>query len=211
MIEEKKETYWSRFAEGYEEGVEYIVGTSIQNAITKKLSEERNLGKVLELGCGTGYFTKTISKNAEHVFATDLSDEMLQEARNKLEKYSNITIKKIGCENISFPQQSFDAVVAVNLLHFIEKPEVCLKESYRVLKDGGLLILVDYTGYGMNWFNRMKLIFRFLKMCGKPPAYTQAKLSPDGLKSLVKNAGFKIKDMQIIGDKTKALFLRGRK
>ncbi len=211
MIEDKKETYWSRFAHGYDEGVEYIVGRTIQDEITRRLSEERNLGEVIELGCGTGYFTKTIAKNAVHVLATDLSDEMCEEAKIKLKRFQNISIKKVDCENIPFPPHRFDTVVAVNLLHFIKKPDVCLKESNRILKDNGSLLLADYTGYGMNWFNKIKLIFRFLKKCGKPPSYTQTNISPDSFNSMVIDAGFKVEEIQLIGDKTKALFLKGRK
>ena len=211
MIDIRKETYWGRFANGYDQGVDYIVGKEIQNVFNRKLSEEHDLGEVIELGCGTGYFTKTIAKNALHVLATDLSDEMLKEARTRLKRIQNIAIQKVDCENIPFPQQIFDTVVAINVLHFIENPDECLKESFRILKDGGLLLLADYTGYGMNWSNKIKLIFRFLKKCGKPPRYVQANLSPDDFNSLAVNTGFRVEKILLIGDKTKALYLRGRK
>jgi ABC-2 type transport system ATP-binding protein len=211
MFEGRKETYWGRFAQGYDEGVEYIVGNDIQKTIEQKLSEERKLGRVIELGCGTGYFTKTIAKNAVHVLATDLSDEMLQKARIRLKTYMNVGIQKIDCEDISFPSQRFDTVIAINVLHFIEKPDLCLKESYRILNDDGLLILADYTGYGMTRYNRLKLVSRFLRKCGKPPRYAQANLSPDDFSSSVVDTGFRVEEVQLIGTKTKALYLRGRK
>ena len=211
MPELKKEEYWSKFAHGYDEGVDYIVGKAIQQEIVKRLSEEHNLGDVVEFGCGTGYFTKVIAQNAECVIATDLSDEMLEVARTQLKAFQNITIQKADCENVSFPSGKFDTVFMANVIHFIENPFEALQESYRILKDGGLLLLVDYTGYSMKWFEKMKLGIRFIKKCGMPPRYAQANLSPGEFSSLIEGAGFTLEKIQLIGEKTKALYLKGRK
>jgi len=211
MPELKKEEYWSKFAHGYDEGVDYIVGKAIQQEIVKRLSEEHNLGDVVEFGCGTGYFTKVIAQNAECVIATDLSDEMLEVARTQLKAFQNITIQKADCENVSFPSGKFDTVFMANVIHFIENPFEALQESYRILKDGGLLLLVDYTGYSMKWFEKMKLGIRFVKKCGMPPRYAQTNLSPDEFSFLVEGAGFTLEKIQLIGEKTKALYLKGRK
>jgi ubiquinone/menaquinone biosynthesis C-methylase UbiE len=210
-MEQKKEKYWSKYAYGYDEGVEYIVGRPIQQTILKRLSEERNLGEVIEFGCGTGYFTEAIIKNAKHVIATDLSDEMLEEVKVKLKDYQKVTIEKADCESTSFPSERFDTIVMVNVIHFIENPHRALQESYRLLRDGGLLILADYTGYGMKLFDKMRLGIRFLRRVGIPPRYAQANLSPEEFNSLVESIGFKAEELQLIGDKTKALYLKGRK
>jgi len=211
MVEYKKEKYWSKYAYDYDEGVDYIVGKDIQKTIIERLSEECDIGEVIEFGCGTGYYTKVIAKNARHIIATDLSDEMLEVAGTQLKEFQNITIEKADCESTSFPSKRFDTVVMVNVIHFIENPHKSLQESYRILKDGGLLLLVDYTGYGMKWFEKMKLVIRFLKKCGNPPRYAQTNLTPDRFNYLVESAGFKVEQVQLIGDKTKALYLKGRK
>lgn len=211
MLELKKEEYWSKFAHDYDEGVDYIVGKDIQQEIIKTLLEQHNLGDVVEFGCGTGYFTKVIAKNAEHIIATDLSDEMLEVARTQLKEFQTITIQKADCENVSFPSGKFDTVFMANVIHFIKNPTKALRESYRILKDKGLLLLVDYTGYGMKRFEKTKLGIRFIKKCGMPPRYFQTNLSPEDLCSLAEGAGFKIEKIQLIGEKTKALYLKGRK
>ena len=207
----KSEEYWSKFAQGYDDGVDYIVGKAIQLDIIKRLSEEHNLGTVIEFGCGTGYFTKVIAKAAEQVIATDLSDEMLEVAKTQLKGFQNITIQKADCENVSFPSEKFDTVFMANVIHFIKHPLKALCESYRILKAGGLLLLVDYTGYSMKRFEKMKLGIRFVKKCGIPPRHFQTTLSPDEFDSLVKDAGFNIERTQLIGEKIKALYLKGRK
>jgi len=211
MTEYKKEEYWSKFANSFDEDQAYIVGRAIQQAVIRRLSEESDLGEVVELGCGRGFFTKAIARNATQVLATDLSDEMVEAAGTELKEFQNITVQKVDCENTAFPSEKFDTVVMVNIVHFIENPDKCLQESYRILKTGGVLLLADYTGYGMSWFRMMKMGMRFLKKWGKPPRYAKKGLSPDELGSLVEGAGLKVEKVQLIGDKTKAIYLKGRK
>jgi 2-polyprenyl-3-methyl-5-hydroxy-6-metoxy-1,4-benzoquinol methylase len=211
MTEYRKEEYWSRFASTFDEDQKHIVGEAIQQTIIGRLSEESDLGEVVELGCGRGFFTRAIAKNAIRVLATDLSDEMLVIARTQLEDLQNVTVEKVDCENTAFPSGRFDTVVMVNVVHFIENPTKCLQESYRILKSGGVLLLADYTGYGMSWFGMMKMGMRFFMKWGKPPPYGKKSLSPDELGSLVEREGFKVEVVQLVGDKTKAVYLKGRK
>jgi hypothetical protein len=55
----------------------------------------------------------------------------------------------------------------------------------------------------MNWFEMMKMGIRFFRRCGKPPAYSKGKLSPEELCSLVESAGFKVEEVQLMGIKQK--------
>lgn len=211
MTDYKKEEYWSKFANTFDEDQKCIVGGAVQQALKERLSGESGLGELIEFGCGAGFFTKVLAENASHVVATDLSDEMLAVARTQLQDLQNVTVEIADCEKTDFPDGKFGSVFMANLIHVIENPSIALQESYRILKDGGLLLIVDYTGYGMKWFEMMKMGIRFLRKWGKPPAYSKGKLSPDELCSLVESAGFKVEEVQLMGDKTKALYLRGRK
>jgi ubiquinone/menaquinone biosynthesis C-methylase UbiE len=143
--------------------------------------------------------------------ATDYSDEMLAVAKKQLKDLQNVTVEKADCEKTDFPDGKFGSVFMANLIHVIGNPSITLQESYRILKNGGLLLIVDYTGYGMKWFELMKLLFRAMRKFGKPAPYSKGNLSPDELRSLVERAGFKVEEVQLMGDKTKALYLKGRK
>jgi ubiquinone/menaquinone biosynthesis C-methylase UbiE len=212
MAEYNKEKYWSKFANTFDEDQAYIVGGAVQRqAIIDRLSGERDLGELIELGCGAGFYTKVLAANASHVMATDLSDEMLAVARTQLKDLQNVTVAKADCEKTAFPDGKFSSVFMANLIHIIENPLKTLQESYRILKNGGLLLIVNHTGYGMKWFEIMKMGIRFLRRWGKPPPYSKSKLSPDELRSLVESAGFKVEEVQLIGDRSKAIYLKGRK
>ena len=208
-VAEHEEAHWTRFARAYDRKGERVVGVAILQAIVQRLAEERDLGEVIEFGCGTGYFTRAIVENAKHVIATDLSDEMLQVARVQLRKFDNASVQKADAERTSFPPGRFDGVLVANLIHVVERPLRCLQESYRILRDGGLLLVVDFTGYGMSRFERMKLGTRYVTEFGIPPRHSRNRLSPDELSSLVERAGFRVAEVELIEEKTNAVYLRG--
>jgi ubiquinone/menaquinone biosynthesis C-methylase UbiE len=203
--------YWSNVARIYLSDQEYIVGKEILGAITERLYGEGELGDVLEFCCGSGYFTKAIAKNARQVIATDHSDEMLDMARIHLQGFQNITTQKADCEDTSFPSERFDTVFIANLIHVAENPLRVLQESHQILKDKGLLLVVDFTVYGMNWFEWMKMAVRYLRKWGMPPRHGRSRLSPEQLVSLVEEVGFSTEEVELIGERTKAIYLRGRK
>lgn len=123
------EDYWGRFSQNYENNQEYVVGADLLNAITQKLSELSGLKNVVEFGCGTGYFTKTIIRNASTICAVDLSEELLAVAENRFKDNPKITTQKEDCMNTSFPAAKFDSVIMANVIHVVENPLKALQES----------------------------------------------------------------------------------
>jgi ABC-2 type transport system ATP-binding protein len=190
---------------------EYVVGQSILELIQKRLSEERDLGDCVELGCGTGYLTRAIAGNARHVTATDLSEEMLQVAQTQLGEFQHVTIQKAECTNTGFPAESFDSVLLANLIHVIEDPLPCLQESHRILREEGRLLVVDLTSCGLPLIKKARLGLRYLRTWGPPPRHGQNHLSPEDLARLARSAGFRVEDLQLLQAEMNAVYLRGRK
>ena len=211
MREHKAERYWGKFSHTYDRDGEYVVGRPILQAIETKLLTERCLGDVVEFGCGTGYWTRAIAGNAQHVIATDLSDDMLEVAQHQLRGLQNVIIQKADCAMAPFPRARFDSVLMANLLHVIDRPLRCLEEGYRILRHGGILVSVDFTSYGMKASQKVRLGFRYLKRWGLPPRRGRDDMSPDELALLVESARFKVENLRLIEAGSNALYLRGRK
>jgi ubiquinone/menaquinone biosynthesis C-methylase UbiE len=207
----REERYWSQFAPSYDRDGEYVVGKPILQAILTRLSEEQDLGDCVDFGCGTGYFTRAVAARARHVIATDLSDQMLEVARTQLSDLPNVTIQKEDCANTGFPSESLDTVLMANLIHVIDGPLSCLQESHRILRAGGLLIVVDFTGYRLGLSQTVQLGWRYLKRWGLPPRHGKNDLSPEELVHLVERAGFKVKDMHLLEGGSNAIYLRSLK
>lgn len=205
---EGRERYWSKFAETHDSDTAYVVGINTIRVVEEMLSEVTNLGKVVEFGCGRGFYTRIIAEAAEKIIATDLSEEMLYQAKKELDKFQNVTVKKVDCKKTPFQDDSFDTVFTANMIHIIRNPLLTLKESSRILKRGGSLLIVTYTAYGMKTIDRLRLYRRFYQKFGIPPCYIRD-FSQSHLDSIVKSVGFKIQKSELLRGDTNALFLRG--
>ncbi|MFC2154015.1 class I SAM-dependent methyltransferase [Candidatus Altiarchaeota archaeon] len=103
---------------------------------------------VLDVGCGVGYGSAALARKAKHVVGIDNSRKALERGEKKYVKgvtgrkqVSNLSLRQMSAEAISFPDDSFDHVVSFENLEHLEHPEKMLAGVRRVLKNGGVLIL----------------------------------------------------------------------
>ncbi len=108
----------------------------------KMLSEHLRPGMtVLELGCGTGYFTQELARSGADVVAIDVSPELLAVARAG---YSapNVRYEIQNACTLSYPDVIFDSVIGSSVLHHLEIAKG-LREIYRVLKPRGAIYFTE--------------------------------------------------------------------
>ncbi len=96
---------------------------------------------VLELGCGTGYFTRELARSGADIVAIDVSPELLQIARTSCSA-PNVRYEIQNAHEFSYPDAVFDSVVGSSVLHHLEI-EGALREIYRVLKLGGTICFTE--------------------------------------------------------------------
>jgi ubiquinone/menaquinone biosynthesis C-methylase UbiE len=208
---EKEYKYWGRLASTFHQDNLYVTGVSINQAIKSWLVQQFNEGDVvLEMGCGTGFYSEMVIEKVKQLIATDLAPEMIEQAKRHLAQSTNVEVQREDCYNTSFEDNAFDAVLMTNLLHIVMDPLTVLTESRRVLKDNGRIVIVDVTGYGMKLVKKMALGLRFLKRYGRPCSYSR-NLRTEELVGMVRGAGFLVEDCKLIGKDTKAVYLSGMK
>ncbi|MCX7634748.1 MAG: class I SAM-dependent methyltransferase [Syntrophales bacterium] len=205
------ETYWGRHAAVYDEGVDYVVGRGLRTAIVRKLSREKDLGHLLECGCGTGFFTKAVAPRAVSVTATDISSAMLAVAKNRLSCFGNIAFSRVDGERQPFPATSFDTVLIANVVNTVKDPARVLREAHRVLRYGGWIIVVTYTSQGMTAPALVELSLRYLERFGPPPPWGLKNYHPDELRQLVEQVGFTVRHLCVLGEGPRAIYLKARK
>lgn len=103
--------------------------------------------KILEVGYGPGVTIQKIFNRCEDVFVAgiDISEVMLKQASKRNAKYINenkAVIKRGSVENIPFEDDYFDKVMGINVSLFFPSPVENFKEIKRVIKPGGMLIIV---------------------------------------------------------------------
>jgi SAM-dependent methyltransferase len=211
MDEANRESYWGRFARDYDQLAEFVVTRDLREQVLRRLLEEKNLGKVLECGCGTGFYTEAIAQRARHVTASDVAEEMLAAAGRRLGRHPHVLMRLADCRQVPFPAAHFHTVFMANVLHAVEEAPTVLRESHRVLKTGGTLIIVCYTDDGLNWMEKMELAGRFMQAFRFPPPHGLKNYSPVELRGLVEGAGFRVEALEVLGRIPKAIFLKGKK
>jgi len=100
--------------------------------------------RVLEIACGTGYWTHFLSETAQSIVATDVVQEMLEIAKAKQHKCP-ISFCKEDAYNLSFRDGSFDGGVANFWFSHIPKDRInsFLEEFHRVLQIGSIVFMAD--------------------------------------------------------------------
>ena len=96
---------------------------------------------VLELGCGTGNLWighDEITDKFEKLILTDLSDGMLEKAKENLGKRKNTEFRIADIQDLPFDDDSFDMVIANSMLYHIPDLRKGIREVRRVLKDNGI-------------------------------------------------------------------------
>ena len=212
METQNKETYWSRFVNDFEEKQSHVVGQEILLLAHQELLKEVNLGNALELGCGTGLYTETLQKNSKNVVATDFSKEMIVFAQQERGNLENVKFQQADALNLEFDAESFDTVFMANLIHVIGDADKLIKQSKRVLKKGGKLIVNSFAINDMSFLNRITMAFRYIKTFGKPSVEaTKEKTTQKSVETLLTSNGFEISKSLLLGRKYKSFYITGIK
>jgi ABC-2 type transport system ATP-binding protein len=126
-------TYWDRNAIGYDGGIDHVFGNNLRSIIRDTLHKEQHLGRTVEFGCGTGFYTRVLAQLSDQVSATDISEKMLDLTREKIKGLSTIDVEYQNCEKTSFPPESFDTVFMGLVFQFADGP-VTVDEMHRIGK-----------------------------------------------------------------------------
>jgi ubiquinone/menaquinone biosynthesis C-methylase UbiE len=132
-----------------------------------------NAASVLEVGCGTGHFTRWLAERGFQVVGLDLSRVMLLEAA----KYNGQRYVLADASALPFDGRSFDVVALITTLEFLADQRQALSEAVRVARKGLLLGVL----------NRLSLLTRKRKASARAPWDEARFLSPTELKRLIRD------------------------
>ena len=142
--------------------------------------------KLLEVGCGPGYYLRCAERwfpNCE-IYGLDIDNSLVEFAKMHVKK---ATIIRHDGQEIPFPDRTIDVVVSLQVIEHIEKPERFFAETYRVLKENGLLLIAAPNPAGIS-----------AKMLGagwQGYRYDHISLkSPLEWRDLMRNSGFQVLD-----------------
>lgn len=128
-------------------------------------------GKVLDVGCGTGFGCAMLQKSCEQVIGIDISPDAI--------KYAKQSFIVGDAQNLPFFDSYFDGIAAMEVIEHVHNPGQTMREIYRVLKPKGVLVISTPNSRGIHSEN----------------PYHLKEFTLSEFKTLVQKNGFKIREV----------------
>ncbi|KAM9363987.1 putative methyltransferase [Pholidichthys leucotaenia] len=125
----------------------------------------------VDLGCGTGQFSRLLAPHFKEVVGLDISECQLEEART-VPGFPNVTYRKGTAEELLFSDGSIDLLTAASAAHWFDQSKF-LAEASRVLKPGGCMALLGFCDSNTRFHyqdcgEKLKIIYEEIKQVLSP-------------------------------------------
>lgn len=127
---EQNAVFWRKNARRYDRAT-LVLNRRFSEMAALVAEDLRGADRVLEVAAGTGLVTVRLATAVTSLIATDRSPQMLEvlSGRLKQERVANVDVRIADAASLEFPDHTFDAVVAANLLHLVDAPTRVLAEA----------------------------------------------------------------------------------
>jgi 2-polyprenyl-3-methyl-5-hydroxy-6-metoxy-1,4-benzoquinol methylase len=178
--------------------------------VLERISEHGGSGRLLDIGCGTGYFLKFAQDRGWQVEGVEISKCAVQHTQRL-----GLKVKNMRLEEAHYPDSYFSAVTQLGLIEHVESPHFLLKETNRIMKPRGVLVI--FTPNAGSLFHRLahlhfkltRSYFAIKKIYYSRHLYYFTKKS---LTHVLHQEGFEIKKIQMVDlDMNKQFFQLWRK
>jgi ubiquinone/menaquinone biosynthesis C-methylase UbiE len=124
----------------------HIAESEVEAAVARALGD-RPVGRLVDIGTGTGRMLELFGRGAGSALGVDRSPEMLRLARVKLTEagLAPIDLRQGDMYALPLPSGSADTVIVHQVLHYAQQPAAAVAEAARLLSPGGRLLIVDFA------------------------------------------------------------------
>jgi ubiquinone/menaquinone biosynthesis C-methylase UbiE len=125
----------------------HVAESEVEQAIDQALGR-RPIGRLVDVGTGTGRMIELFAPRASHSIGIDRSSEMLRLARVKLEAAGiQPSLRQGDMYALPLGDHSADCVIIHQVLHYAHSPATAIAEAARVLAPEGTLLVVDFAAH----------------------------------------------------------------
>ena len=203
--EQNNKNFWNRYAKVYDIEIDLFnrsAYSEMYRLISEVLTKKMN---VLEIATGTGLIAVNIADSVRTIEATDFSPKMIETAMKKRVP-DNVHFSVEDATALSFPNQTFDAVIISNALHIMPNPELVLKNIRRVLKSNGILIAPTFS-HGHKSTSTWSLNAFLLKLFGFE---TYSNWRPEEYVDFINQNGFSVQTWEVLNAAFPLVYLEAK-
>ncbi len=146
--------------------------------------------KILDIGCSRGFYVKAMEASTADVMGVDSSEVSVSQAVSRRVEWGDAT-------NLRFADGTFDKVFSLHTIEHLEDPRALLAEIGRVLKPGGLAIIV----YPWELFRGMQSIGAAVRLYRNPFLARRIhlhRLMPKHLRDLARGSGLEYRESRFV-------------
>jgi SAM-dependent methyltransferase len=129
----------------------YVGEAAVERALLDMLIGEGPIGRLLDIGTGTGRILELLAPHTEQSVGLDVDHDMLQLARAALgeAQLSRAAVRHGDLHRPPFEAGSFDVAVMHHVLHLLDAPDSAIEDAARLLRPGGRLLVADFATHGL--------------------------------------------------------------
>jgi ArsR family transcriptional regulator len=141
------ERYFAAHAKDWDEIRSLHIGESEVEAAIARALADRPVGRLVDVGTGTGRMLALFASGAAHALGVDRSPEMLRLARVKLAEagLSAAELRQGDMYALPLASSCADTIILHQVLHYAHQPAAAVAEASRLLAPGGRLLIVDFA------------------------------------------------------------------
>ena len=127
----------------------YVGEAEVERAMLELLVGEGPIGRLLDIGTGTGRILELLAPHSERSIGLDVDHDMLVLARAALgeAELSQASVRQGDLHRPPFEAASFDVAVMHRVLHLLADPGEAVADAARLLRPGGRLLIVDFAAH----------------------------------------------------------------
>lgn len=160
----------------------HLPEADVEAALTELIAGQP-LGRLLDIGTGTGRMIELFAASADHSTALDRSPEMLRLARAKLQHLKGNRIDLVQADFYALPlaDQGYDTLLLHQVLHYAQNPQGVLDEAGRVAAPGARIAIVDFAAHAIEELRERD-------------AHARLGFADDQIGAMLASAGFALED-----------------
>ena len=130
----------------------YVGEADVERALLDMLVNEGPIGRVLDIGTGSGRILELLAPHSEQGVGLDVDHEMLALARASLTEaqLAHVTVRHGDLHRPPFEAGSFDVAVMHHVLHLLDTPGAAIADAARLLRPGGRLLVADFAPHTLD-------------------------------------------------------------
>jgi SAM-dependent methyltransferase len=130
----------------------YVGEAAVERALLDMLVSEGPIGRLLDIGTGTGRILELLAPHTERSFGLDVDHDMLQLARATLgeSQLARASVRHGDLHRPPFEAGSFDVAVMHHVLHLLDDPGKAITDAARLVRPGGRMLVADFAAHDLD-------------------------------------------------------------